>query len=67
MRKVKSALEKRIDKIQKQLWEECNGSENDNWKTKFIAQLDNIKIKIHQSEVNLTYILNKGDGVKIDG
>lgn len=59
MEKIPSKIEQKIDKIQKQLWKDYNGSKSDNWRLYFISQLDNIKTRIRQYEVNPSYILNK--------
>lgn len=58
MERIASKMEIKINKIQKQLWENCNGSENDNWKLDFISNLNDIKTRIYQNEINSVYILN---------
>lgn len=62
IKRVENKLEKKINKIKNQLYEDCDGSESDNWKLKFIFDLNNILIKIQQNEVNPVYILSKGRG-----
>lgn len=62
MERIASKMEIKIDKIQEQLYKDCNDSKNNNWKNDFISQLDNIKIRIHQCEVNPSYILKKEEG-----
>jgi hypothetical protein len=57
LKRIETESEKYINNIINKLYSNCDGSENDNWKLKFISDLNNVEIRLRQYEINPNYIL----------